>query len=159
MISLSLQAPRSVIAASAGRNAISTPMRLAVTPDLRTCSAAFCMASTEPPELVLPSGVQNGATSRLVAFKAMAEERRLLRRALGVDQQRQIAADAHGVHVVEEDGAVAAQQVLDVVLGVGDQDIDAGIVHEPVEALGVEGDGWLGDVEHERCSLGVGCGA
>src|SRR5262245_58995762 len=93
-----------------------------------------------------------------MALEAMAEEGRLLRRPLGVDQQRQVATDPHGVHVVEEDRAVAAEQVLDVVLGVGDQHIDAGIVHEPVEALGVEGDGWLGDVEHEGCSLDAGYG-
>ena len=77
----------------------------------------------------------------LVGLQAVAEECRFLRRTLGVDQQRQVAADAHGVHVVEEDGAMAAQQILDVVLGVGDQDIDAGLVHEPVELFGVEGDG------------------
>ena len=93
-----------------------------------------------------------------MALEPVAVESRLLRRPLGVDQQRQIAADAHGVHIVEEDGAVAAKQVLDVVLRVGDQHIDAGIVHEPVEVLGVEGNGWLGDVEHEGCSLDAGYG-
>ena len=61
--SLSGSALRSDAAASAGRNAISTPIRFALTPDLRTYSVAFCMASTEPAELVLPSGVQNGFTS------------------------------------------------------------------------------------------------
>jgi hypothetical protein len=108
------------------------------------------MASTVPEQLVLHL--------HLMALEPVAEEGRLLRRALGVDQQRQIAADAHGIHVVEEDGAMATEQVLDVVLGVGDQHIDAGIVHEPVEALGVEGNGWLGDVEHGSCSLGAGYG-
>ena len=75
-------------------------MRLAFTPDLRTYSIAFCMASTEPAEPVLLSGVQNGFTSLLVALQPVAEEGRLLRRALGIDQQRQIAADPHRVHVV-----------------------------------------------------------
>ena len=75
-----------------------------------------------------------------MTLEPVAEEGRLLRRSLGIDQQRQIAADPHGVHVVEEDRAMAAQQILDVVLRVGDQDIDAGLIHQPVELLGVEGD-------------------
>jgi hypothetical protein len=40
----------------------------------------------------------------------------LFRLALAIDQRRQIAADTHRIHRVEEEEAVAAKQVLDVVL-------------------------------------------
>ena len=68
----------------------------------------------------------------------MAEVGGLVGRALGIDQDRQVAAEPHRVHVVEEERAVAAEQVLHVVLGGRDQDVDAGLVHQPVEPLRVE---------------------
>ena len=68
----------------------------------------------------------------------MAEIARFFRRPLGIDQHRQITADADRIHVVEEVRAMPAQQILNVVLRRGDDDVDAGLVHQPVEALVVE---------------------
>ncbi len=61
--------------------------------------------------------------------------------ALGIDQDRQVPADPDRVHVVEEERAVPAHQVLHVVLGGRQQDIHAGVVHEPVEPSGIERNG------------------
>ena len=77
----------------------------------------------------------------LEAFQAMADIGGLFRLALRVDEDRQIAGDAGGIHDVEEIGAVAAQQVLHIVLGGGEHDVDAGRVHQPVEAGVIEGNG------------------
>ena len=68
----------------------------------------------------------------------MAEEAGLLRLALGIDEDRQIAAQPHRVHGFEEERAMAAEQVLNIVLRGRDQDVDAGFVHQPVEQRGVE---------------------
>ena len=95
----------------------------------------------------------------LEVLQAMAEIGRLVRRALGIDQDRQIAAKPHRIHVVEEEGAVAAEQILHVVLGGRDQHVDAGLVHQTVEPRGVERGGGLrlsGYVEHRRGSLCAG---
>ena len=63
----------------------------------------------------------------------------LLRRALGIDEDRQVAADSPiASMLLEEEGAMAAEQVLDVVLRGRDQHVDAGLVHPMVEAGGVE---------------------
>jgi hypothetical protein len=68
----------------------------------------------------------------------MAEISGFLRRAFRIDQHRQIPAQSHRIHVVEEKCAVAAKQILHIVLGGGDEDIDAGHVHEAIEAIRVE---------------------
>src|ERR1700731_1824189 len=88
----------------------------------------------------------------LKTLHAMAEEAGLLRRAFAVDEHRQVAAQTHRVHGFEEEGAVAAEQVLHVMLRRRDQNIDARLVHEPVEERGIERGGVLalGDVEHDR---------
>jgi len=76
----------------------------------------------------------------LEVFQAVAEIRRLVGGALGIDQDRQVAAQSHRVHVVEEERAVAAEQVLHIVLRRRDQHIHAGLVHQLVETGGVERD-------------------
>jgi hypothetical protein len=53
----------------------------------------------------------------------------------------QIAADAERIHVVEEERAVPAQQVLHVVFRCGQQNVHAGIVHQAIEPCGIERDG------------------
>ena len=78
----------------------------------------------------------------LVGLHGAADVGRVLGLALAVDQRRQIAAGADRIHGVEEEEAVAAQQILDVVLGGGDQHVDAGVVHQPVEPAGIEGQGF-----------------
>src|SRR5262249_28689930 len=91
----------------------------------------------------------------------MAEKRRLLRGALGIDEYRQIPAQAHPAHRLEEEGAMSAEQVLHIVLRARDQNVDAGLVHQPIETIGVEGDFWghtglLDDIEHDRNSWCAG---
>ena len=79
----------------------------------------------------------------LEILHAMAEEAGLLRRALGIDENRQVAAQSHGVHGFEEERAMAAEQVLDIMLRGRDQDVDPGLVHQPVEPRGIERGGVL----------------
>src|SRR5215470_4078742 len=90
----------------------------------------------------------------LEALHAVTEERRLGRRAFRIDQDRQVAAQAHRIHGLEEEGAMTAEQVLHVVLRGHDQEVDAGLLHQAVEPIRIERDlgrhgGWLDDVEHE----------
>ena len=96
----------------------------------------------------------------LITFQPMAEIGGLVHGALDVDENRQIAADPHGIHVVEEKGAVAAEQVLDVVFGRRDKHVQAGLIHEAIEPVGIKRDVGseirrLGLREHVRCSLGL----
>ena len=74
----------------------------------------------------------------------MAEIGRLVGRALHVDEHRQIAGQPHRVHVVEEERAVAAEQVLHIVLRGRDQDVEAGLIHDPVEPGRIERNGGAG---------------
>ena len=55
-----------------------------------------------------------------------------------VNENGQIAADADRVEMVEEKEPVAAEQILDVVLGRDDQRVDAGLVEERVKARAVK---------------------
>ena len=81
-----------------------------------------------------------------MGLEPMADEGRLVRCALGVNHDRQVTADAERIHVVEKNRALCARKVLNVVLGGGKQDVDAGLFHEPVEFCDVE-----------RNSQGFGC--
>ncbi len=75
----------------------------------------------------------------------MADEGCLVGCAPGVNHDRQVAADAKRIHVVEKNRALCARKILNVVLGAGEQDIYAGLFHEPVE---------LGNVKRNSQSLG-----
>ncbi|MGY3421294.1 hypothetical protein ACVWZW_001769 [Bradyrhizobium sp. F1.13.4] len=77
----------------------------------------------------------------LVGLQPVPDIHRVLRCALGIDQNRQIAADAKRIHVVEEDRALGTQQVLHIVLGGRDQDVEAGGLHQTVEFGGIEWNG------------------
>ena len=63
---------------------------------------------------------------------------RLLRAAFDVNEKGQIAADADRVEMVEEEEPVAAEQILDVVLGGDDRRVHARFVKQIVEARAVE---------------------
>jgi hypothetical protein len=76
----------------------------------------------------------------LEVLQAMAEIRSLVRRAFGIDQDRQVTAEPHCIHVIEEERAMAAEQVLHIVLRRRDQHVHAGLVHQPVKAGGVKRD-------------------
>jgi hypothetical protein len=96
-----------------------------------------------------------------VVFQPVADEGGLLGSAFGIDHDRQIAAHPHRVHVVEEEGAMAAEQILDVVLGGRQQDVDAGILHQVVEPAGVERNVVGGQRHdgppHAGCQGALGC--
>src|SRR5215475_8911297 len=94
----------------------------------------------------------------LKAFHAMPEITRLLPGALGIDEHRQIAAQSHRIHGLEEKGAMAAEQVLHIVLRGRDQDVDPGLVHQTIQAIRIERDrgcNLLDDVEHDQSSLWI----
>ena len=97
-----------------------------------------------------------GMVRLLKAFHAMAEIGRLLPPALGIDQDRQVAAQSHCIHGLEEKGAMAPEQILHVVLRGREQDIDPGFIHQAVEPIRIEGDrgcNLLHDIEHDRSSF------
>jgi hypothetical protein len=74
----------------------------------------------------------------LEVLQPVAEIRRLVGFALRIDHDRQIAAQAHRIHVVEEERAVPAEQVLHIMLRRREQHVDAGLVHQAVETACVE---------------------
>ena len=76
----------------------------------------------------------------LVGLHAVAHVGRGLGLALLVDDGRQVAADADRVHGLEEEEFVVAEQVLHVVLGGGDEHVDAGVVQKPIEVIDIEWD-------------------
>ena len=65
----------------------------------------------------------------------------LFRRALRINQHGQIAGNAGRIHVVEEIRSMAAEQILHIVLGRSDDNVDAGFVHQPVETAVIKWDG------------------
>src|ERR1700733_2864779 len=105
--------------------------------------------------------MQFGAPERLglvlEALHPVAEKTGLLRLALGINENRQIPAQPHRVHRFKKERAMAAYQVLDIMLRRHDQHVHAGVVHQPVEASGVERGNVLffGDVEHGRSPCGA----
>jgi hypothetical protein len=62
----------------------------------------------------------------------------MCRLTLAVDEYRQVAANADCIHVVEKEEAIAAQQILNIVLRGDEQDVDPGIVHQPIKQAMVE---------------------
>ena len=98
------------------------------------------MASTVPQVLVWVSGRPHRTDLALEFLQAMADVSRLLGRAFRVDQHRQIAGDAGRIHVVEEVGAMAAEQILHIVLGGRQHHVDAGLIHQAIKAIVIEGD-------------------
>src|SRR5262249_48913614 len=71
-------------------------------------------------------------------LQAVADVGGLLRRALWIDENWQIARHAGRVHVIEKIRAMAAKQILHIVLRRRDDDVNAGFFHQPVEAVMVE---------------------
>ena len=74
----------------------------------------------------------------LVGFEAIADIGGILRLAALVEQNGQIPAQPHGVHVVEEEEAIAAEQVLHIVLRRDEHRVDVGFAEKPIEQSGVE---------------------
>jgi hypothetical protein len=58
--------------------------------------------------------------------------------AFAIDEHRQVAADADGLHRVEEKEAIAAEEVLRVVLRRRQEHVYAGVVEQLVELCCVE---------------------
>src|ERR1700722_1548981 len=74
----------------------------------------------------------------LVRLHSVSDIGRLVRTAFDIDQERQIAADANRVEMIEEEEAVAAQEILDVVLRANHHGVHAGLVEKIVKARAVE---------------------
>ena len=77
----------------------------------------------------------------LVAFKRVSDIGRIVGAALLIDHNRQIAAHPDSIHVVEEEKAIAAKQILHIVLGGRNEDIDALVFEQDVESRRIEGRG------------------
>ena len=88
----------------------------------------------------------------LVGLHAVAHVGRGLGLALLVDDGRQVAADADRIHGLEEEEFVVAEEVLHVVLGGGDEHVDAGVVQKLVEMVDIEWDR-LADLCFCNCHL------
>ena len=69
----------------------------------------------------------------------------VVRPALGVDQDWQIAGDPDGVELVKEREPVATEQVADVMLGCDEQHVDPCRVEKTVQMAAVEGKGGVHD--------------
>ena len=133
-------ASRSTLSASAGRNARSTPIRSLLPPAARKCVAARRIASSLPRVATSMEGEVIAPLSRSQLSIVMADIGGALGCAPEIDEERQIAAQARGVLAVEEEEAIAAEQILDVVLRRGDHHVDADLVEKIVQASGIEGE-------------------
>ena len=59
--------------------------------------------------------------------------------ALHIKENRQVAADADRIEMIEEEEPVAAEKILDVVLGRHNQGVDPGLLHQRVQPARIEG--------------------
>ena len=91
----------------------------------------------------------------LERLEPIADVGGLFRPAAPIDQHRQITAHADGVHVIEEEEAVAAEQILHVVLRRDEKRVDAGVLQKLVEPGGIERDGPCGRLcrAGKRCAI------
>ena len=123
--------------ASAGMKPASMPTRRTPPSFLMWlgASSAVALLPTAPNSMLLRP---EAAVLALEALHGAADVGRALGLALLVDHGRQIARDAHRLHGIEEVEAIAAEQILDVVLRGRDDDVEAGLIHQSVEALAVE---------------------
>jgi hypothetical protein len=76
-----------------------------------------------------------------MAFEMASDICRVVGAALLIDHDRQIAAHPDRIHVVEEEETIAAKQILHIVLGGRDEDVDALVFEQGVESCRVEGRG------------------
>jgi hypothetical protein len=74
-----------------------------------------------------------------MAFEMVSDICRVVGAALLIDHDRQIAAHPNRIHVVEEEETIAAKQILHIVLGGRDEDVDALVFEQGVESRRVEG--------------------
>src|SRR5271166_5610501 len=74
-----------------------------------------------------------------MAFEMASDIGRVVGAVLLIDHDRQIATHPDGIHVVEEEETIAAKQVLHIVLGGRDEDVDALVFEQGVESRRVEG--------------------
>ena len=74
----------------------------------------------------------------LIRFHPVPDIGRLVRPAFDVNEHGQVPADADRVEMIEEEEPVAAEQVLNVMLGRDHDGVHAGLVEELVEARGVK---------------------
>ena len=74
----------------------------------------------------------------LILLHRMADVARKFRMALRIDEDWQVATDADRIEMVEKKETIATQQILNVVFGRHHQRIDASLLQELVEPIGVE---------------------
>ena len=77
----------------------------------------------------------------LMRFQPVADIAGFVGRALGIDHDRQIAADAERIHVVEKDRPLDVEHVLYIVLGGDEQHVEPRLLHQPVKLVGIKGNG------------------
>ena len=138
LISASGNALRNAAAESAGRKASSAPIRGDFAAQLPHVVGGFLHHVDRAAALGADLGNPEWLYLGLVSLHAVAEITGLLRSAFHINEDRQITADPHCVHAVEKERAMAAEEVLDVVLGGGDEHIDPGLIHELVQSRGVQ---------------------
>src|SRR5688572_22304454 len=71
-------------------------------------------------------------------FQAVCKVSTTCQAALQIYKDGEIAAHSEGVHVVEEDEAVAAEQVLNVVLRRHDEEVQLRVFQKAIEARRIE---------------------
>ena len=86
----------------------------------------------------LEDGSPELAQVPLVGFHPVPDIDRLLRAAFDVNEKGQIAAHPDRVEMIEKEEPVAAEQILDVVLGGDDRRVHARFVKQIVKARAVE---------------------
>ena len=118
----------------------SMPMRAPALPIFLRCSTASIRRIERAPAGWRERRRPERMVLVLAAFHAVGDIGGMLRPALLIDDNRQIAAVADRIHGGEEDELVAAEQILGVVLGGGEQHVDPGLLHQPVEPGLVERD-------------------
>ena len=67
-----------------------------------------------------------------MAFEMASDVCRVVGAPLLIDEDRQIAAHPDRIHVVEEEETIAAKQILHIVLGGRDENVDALVVEQGV---------------------------
>ena len=76
----------------------------------------------------------------LEILHAAADVGGILGLAFLVNDRRQVPRDAHGIHRVEKEEAITAEQVLNIMLRCSDEDVDPSVIEQLVECLGIERD-------------------
>jgi hypothetical protein len=129
------------LAQSQGRKAASTPT-LRIGPDSPLIYSMACwIAPVLLPAVVLDDPRPELAELLLVAFEPISDIGGVVGAALLIGDDRQIATHRDRILVSEEEEAIAAKQILHIVLGGRNENVDALIFEQGVESCRVKGSG------------------